>query len=287
MAKADVEPARIRRSLLFVPGSDARKIERAAEAGADALILDLEDSVAAEKKVEAREMVAAAIAAKRFGKVEVAVRVNPPGTDHFAADVESLVFAGRCTIMLSKCESARAIAEATRGLPAKLLLLIETPLGVVNAFEIAKASASVEALCFGPADFSLAMGLAETDASKGITYHARCNLVIAAKAAGIAPIDSVFLAVKEEAAFREDALLGKRLGYEGKLCIHPRQVAITNEVYSPSENEIARARRILEAWEEAKRASLGVIAVDGEMIDAPVVAAQRRVLDRAKRAPSS
>jgi len=284
MTKANVEPATIRRSLLFVPGADARKIGRAGESGADALILDLEDSVAPERKAEARELVAEVIRSKRFGGVEAAVRINPPGTDHFAADLEAVIAAGGRTIMLSKSESPSQVAEVARSLGAKLLLLVETPLGIVNAVELARSSESVESLCFGPADFSLAMGLATTDASRGIAYHARCQLVIAAKAAGVGAIDSVHLDVKDEAAFREDALLGLRIGYEGKLCIHPRQVAITNEVYTPSEAEIARARRILEAWQQAADEGRGVFSLDGQMIDEPVAAAQRRVLGRAGKA---
>src|SRR2546430_12056385 len=167
-AKRDVEPTPPRRSLLFVPGSDPRKLERARDAGADAVILDLEDSVAMEKKAEARRFVAEALAAKAFSSVEAVVRINPPGSAHFEADLESVIGAGCRTIMLSKSESAQQIAAVARKSgPAKLLLLIETPLGIVSAPAIAAASDRVDALCFGPADFSLAMGLAETDASRG------------------------------------------------------------------------------------------------------------------------
>ena len=281
MRESNVEKPSIRRSLLFVPGADARKIERAADSGADALILDLEDSVAPEKKAEAREMVADAIRSNRFGDVEVVVRVNPPGTEHFAEDVGSVLAAGGRTLMLSKSKEPDEIAAETQGLSARWLLLVETPLGIVNALPLARAIAGVDALCFGPADFAAAMGLGEIDASRGIGYHARCELVVAAKAAGVGAIDSVFLDVKDDAGFREDAVLGIELGYDGKLCIHPRQVAITNEVYTPSEKAIARAQRILEAWGDG---ASGVIAVDGQMVDAPVVAAQRRVLARALRA---
>ena len=282
MVKTNVEPATVRRSLLFVPGADARMIEKAGESGADALILDLEDSVAPEKKEEARRIVADALRAGRFGDVEAAVRVNPPGSEHFAADVEAIAAAGGRTIMLSKSERADEIATVARGLDAKLLLLIETPLGIVNALQLANASAAVGALCFGPADFSLEMGLASADASRGITYHARCSLALAARAGGVTPIDSVFLDVKDDAAFREDAVLGKGLGYDGKLCIHPRQVAITNDVYMPSQSEIDRAQRIVEAARQNAAEGRGVFALDGRMIDAPVVAAHERVLARAR-----
>ncbi|MBI2964540.1 MAG: CoA ester lyase [Deltaproteobacteria bacterium] len=286
MADENVEPTRLRRSMLFVPGADRRKLERAREAGADALILDLEDSVAPEKKADARRLVAEALRAGVFGDREVAVRINPPGTAAFDDDLASVIGAGAWRIMLSKCESASQVGAVTEKLGdrAKLLLLVETPLGVVNAAAIAGAGASVEALCFGSADFSLAMGLGETDASRGIVYHARCTLVIAAKACGVAAIDCAHLAVKDEAAFREDAMTGLRLGFDGKLCIHPRQVEITNAVYTPGTDEIAYARRVVEAWERAALEGRGVFSLDGRMIDAPVVAAQRRVLQRARLA---
>jgi citrate lyase beta subunit len=282
MTQAKVEPPIDWRSLLFVPGADGRKIERAAESGADAVILDLEDSVASERKGEARQTVCDAIRAKRFRGVDVAVRINPPGTEHHVADVEAVVAAGARIVMISKSEDAEAIAALSRGFDAKLLLLLETPLGVLSALALARASERARALCFGPADFSLAMGLVETDASHGILYHARCQVVVAAKAAGVAAIDGVHLDVRNEAAFREDALTGLRLGYDGKLCIHPRQVTITNEVYTPTAAAIDRASRILEAWERAAAEGRGVTSLEGQMIDAPVVAAQRRLLHRAR-----
>ena len=144
------------------------------------------------------------------------------------------------------------------------------------------------ALCFGHADFSLQMGLADADAGHGVVHHARCTVAIAARACGLAPIDSVFLAVRDESGFREDVALGLRLGFDGKLCIHPRQVAIVNDVYAPSAAEVEEARRIVAAAEAAEADGQGAIELDGKMIDAPVVAAKRRVLARASRsAPAS
>jgi citrate lyase subunit beta / citryl-CoA lyase len=164
-----------------------------------------------------------------------------------------------------------------------ILALVETPGGIANALSIAAATPALEALCFGPADFAFEMGLRETDASRGILYHARCMLVIAAKASSVAPIDSVHLAVKDEKAFREDAELGLRLGFEGKLCIHPRQVEIVNEVYTPTVDEIDHAKRILEAAEQARAEGRGVFTLDGKMIDAPAIAAARRIIERTRR----
>ena len=237
--------SRLRRSLLFVPGAEPRKLERAREAGADTLLFDLEDSVPPAQKVDARAHVAAAYpAAGGFGGTEAAVRVNAPDTEHFEADVEAVIASGGRTIMLPKAESADGVAAAAAVLRARervagradsvrLLLPHREPRGVAAAVAIGRAAPQAEALCFGHADFSLQMGLGDADASRGVVYHARCALAIAARACGVAPIDSVFLAVRDDVAFREDAALGCRLGFDGKLCIHPRQVEIVNDVYTP------------------------------------------------------
>ena len=296
MAKAHVEPPRLRRSLLFVPGAEPRKLEKAREAGADTLLLDLEDSVAPQQKSEARTNVATVLRAGGFGNTEAAVRINAAGTPYFEADLQAVIEAGARTIMLPKSESVEQIAAVaerietlergfreTHGAAAKLLLLVESPAGITNATAIGRATPRIEALCFGHADFALSMGLTEADAARGIIYHARCTLAIAAKACGVAPIDCVHLAVKDEQAFREDAEIGLHLGFEGKLCIHPRQVAIANEIYTPGKEQIDYALRVVEAWERAKREGRGVFALDGRMIDAPLVAVQQRVLERARR----
>ncbi len=295
MARPDAEPLTSRRSLLFVPGAEPRKLERAREAGADTLLFDLEDSVAPAQKAEARVHVAAALRAGGFGRAEAAVRVNAPGSEHFEADVEAVLASGGHTIMLPKAETAAGVAAAVEVLrtlarscggagDARLLLLIESPAGIADAVAVGRAAPRVEALCFGHADFSLQMGLDDADAARGVAYHARCTLAIAARACGVAPIDSVFLAVRDEAAFREDAALGYRLGFDGKLCIHPRQVEIVNEVYTPRAEQVDYAMRVVEAWERAAAEGRGVFALDGRMIDGPVVAVQRRVLERARRA---
>jgi citrate lyase subunit beta/citryl-CoA lyase len=296
MATPD-EPLRLRRSLLFVPGADPRKLERAGETGADTLLLDLEDSVSPHRKADARQRVAEALREGVFGGMEAAVRVNAPGTPHFAADLEAVVGAGGRIVMIPKAETPEGVAAVVASLQTieqqradaakelvRLLLLVETPAGIANALALGRVTPRIDSLCFGHADFSLEMGLAEADASRGIVYHARCSLVLAAKACGVAPIDSVHLAVKDEAGFREDAALGLRLGFEGKLCIHPRQVAIANEVYTPGSDEIAEALRVLDAWERNQAEARGVFALDGKMIDAPLVHLKRRVIERARRA---
>jgi citrate lyase subunit beta / citryl-CoA lyase len=286
---------RLRRSLLFVPGAEPRKLEKAREAGADTLLLDLEDAVAPERKAEARANVAAAIRAGVFGNAEVAVRVNAPDTPYFEADIAAVIGSGGSAILLPKSEAVDQIVavadtidrlerETSRMHGLKLLLLVESSAGITQAAALGRATPRVAALCFGHADFSLSMGLTDADAARGIVYHARCTLVIAAKACGVAPIDTVYLAVKDDAAFRDDAALGLQLGFEGKLCIHPRQVEIANQVYTPRPEQIEYAQRVIEASARAQSEGRGVFALDGKMIDAPLVAVQERILERARRA---
>jgi citrate lyase subunit beta/citryl-CoA lyase len=288
---------RLRRSLLFVPGSAPARFDRAREAGADTVLFDLEDAVAPEEKARAREHVAAALRAGGFGETEAAVRVNAPSTPHFVADLEAVVAAGARTVMLPKTEGGedlRTVADTLAALErrlgivaergVRLLALVETATGLANAIALAQASPRVDALCFGHVDFALDMQLDDPDASVGVIHHARCALAIAARAGRVVPIDTVCVAVRDEEAFRADVVLGMRLGFEGKLCIHPRQVMIANEVYTPAAARIERALRVVEAWRQAEAQGRGVFALDGMMVDAPVVAAQRRVLERARRA---
>ena len=284
----------IRRSLLFVPGADAKKVDKARESGADTIVFDLEDSVAPDAKDAARDIVARALASGAHGAAEPAVRVNAPGTEQFDRDLEAAVAAGARAVMLPKSESAegveqvtRRLAELERGLgivdgTVRILALVESARGISSAAAIGGVS-RVDALCFGHADFALDMGLAEADASRGVVHHARCALAIAARASAAAPIDCVCLAVRDEAAMRADAALGLALGFEGKLCIHPAQVRIVHEVYTPSDAEIAHAERVVEAWKRARAQGVGVFQLDGKMIDAPLVQVQQRVLARARR----
>jgi citrate lyase subunit beta/citryl-CoA lyase len=286
---------RLRRSVLFVPGGHPRRIEKAPSAGADTLVLDLEDSVAPDEKDRARELVAAALREGKAGDAEAAVRVNAPDTAHFAADLEAAVLAGAEAIMLPKAQGAEVLAEVDAridelesergpGARVRLLALVETPAGVVRLGSLADAAGRIDALCFGHADFAREMGLAEADASRGVILHARCALAIAARAAGVSAIDCVFLDVRDERAFREDVARGMSLGFEGKLCIHPTQVRIANEVYTPTAERVDYARRVVEGWERALADGSGVFSLDGRMIDAPLVAIERRVLERARRA---
>jgi citrate lyase subunit beta/citryl-CoA lyase len=286
----------LRRSLFFVPGGEPRKLEKARGAGADTLLLDLEDSVSIPEKDHARELVAAFLAAGDFRGSEPAVRVNPPGTPFFEADLEAAVAGGAAAIMIPKSVRAEELENVARRIdqierarvvpsraPVRLLALVETAAGVIGAPGLG-ACARVDALCFGHADFSRDMGLAHPDAASGVLLHARCSIAIAARACEVAAVDTVYLDVRDDDGFREDVRLGASLGFEGKLCIHPRQVVIANEVLTPDEESIAYAQRVVAAAREAREQGKGVFTVDGKMVDEPVIAAQEKVLERARRA---
>ncbi len=287
---------RLRRSLLFVPGAEQRKLERSREAAADLLIFDLEDSVTPDHKARAREQVADHIRHSGTGDPEMAVRVNPPGSPHFEADLEASVSAGVRAIMLPKSESPEGLAsaaasvarlEAKLEVPARsvrLLALVETAAGISRVEALSGVDSRIDALCFGNADFSLDMGLSESDTATGVLLHARCRLAIAAVAAKLTPIDGVCLAVRDKTAFLEEGNLALQLGFQGKLCIHPAQVEIANSIFTPSAAQIETARRVIEASEAAVADGRGVFALDGKMIDPPLVDIQQRVIDRARLA---
>jgi citrate lyase beta subunit len=284
--------SRPRRSLLFVPGSDPRKLDKADSAGADTLILDLEDAVVPGQKQQARTLVAERIRSGAFEASEVAVRVNAPQTEFFAADLAAVVSAGARLLVIPKAESARGIAAVSRavsqierssdGETVRLLALVESARGIANVSSIAQKARRLDGLCFGNADFSLDMGLPDGDPSSGVVYHARCNLAIAAVAGDLSAIDGVCLSVRDAAAFRAEASEAARLGFHGKLGIHPSQVPLANEIFTPTDEQIVAARRIVDAWDAASASGQGVFSLDGKMIDAPLVAIQKRVLARAQ-----
>lgn len=282
--------------MLFVPGADERKLERSRESAADTLLFDLEDAVVPEAKSRARQLVAELLRSGGL-RCEAAVRVNAPGGPWFEDDLAAIVEAGGRTIMLPKSESAESLRRAAQ-LAAesagkvgdegegrvRCLALVESAAGIANLNRLARADEVIDGLCFGHADFSLDMGLDAPDPAAGVIFHARCALAIAARAARLPAIDTVCLAVRDEDAFRADALLGSSLGYEGKLCIHPAQVAIANQVHTPTAERIEHAKRVVTAWREARSEGRGVFSLDGQMIDAPVALAQEQLLERARRA---
>lgn len=286
---------RIRRSLLFIPGSDERKLAKSRALTPDAFILDLEDGVAPERKDEARRRVAAHLREASPGRAERAVRVNGLHTPFFAADLQAIVPAKPDALVLPKMESpedvtaveasvaaARRTGEQASGPP--LLLLVESARGLAAASALARASRRVEALILGHADFCNDLGIRQARAAEGILLHIRCALVLAARAAGVEAIDTIYEALGDLAGLRAEAEQAAALGFAGKLALHPAQVEPIQAAFTPSPEEVAYARRVVEGFEAAQAAGRGVFTLEGRMIDEPFVEVERRLLARAQQA---
>jgi citrate lyase subunit beta / citryl-CoA lyase len=264
------------RSLLFVPGDDERKLSRAAESEADALILDLEDAVPSAAKKAARELVLAFLAG--WGPAvrprQALVRVNGPDTPWFHDDLDQLCEAGVTAVMLPK-STPRTVAAVPSDL--EVIALIETARGVEESLAVAETGA-VRRLMLGSADLAAELGIPLRDDERELSYP-RSRLAMCSAAAGIeGPVDVVSLAVRELRPLRESALRAKSLGFTGKACIHPGQVATVNEVFSPTEPEISWAHGVLAAFGAAQVAGLGVTVFEGRLVDEPVVSRARRIL---------
>jgi citrate lyase subunit beta/citryl-CoA lyase len=258
------------RSLLFVPGDRPERIDKARACAADAVVVDLEDAVAAERKSLAREALAATLSRQR----PLLVRVNGPGTDALIADAEVCRRPGIAGVLLPKAEHPEDIDRmAELGIGAPVLPLIETARGFRNAEAIA-AARGVSRLVFGTLDFQLDLGIGGDEADELLYF--RSQLVLVSRLAGLVPpIDGVTPALDDDQRLRADIARARRLGFGGKLCIHPRQVAAVNEGFGVSAAEREWARRVLSA---VAAAGGGAVAVDGRMVDAPVIERARRVL---------
>jgi len=273
----------LRRSILFVPGGHQQRIEKSATIPADVLVFDLEDAVPISEKDRARETVLAALRAIDFGQRQCVVRINDVSTDWFLDDMAALSEIDNCAIMLPKYQATGDLAKlkvAQQGKKRQVFGIIETALGVLKVAELAQQLQTTDALCFGHVDFAADMGLANNDSSKGSVYHARCQVALAAHAYGVSAMDNISLEVRDDEVIQRETIEGLNLGYQGKLCIHPRQVAIANEVYTPTEQQVAKAKSILEQWEEVKAQGQGVFTFENKMVDLPVIQAQKNILAR-------
>lgn len=283
----------MRRSLLFIPGNNPGMLVSADIHGADAVILDLEDAVAPTEKDAARLLVRNALRAMPDLRVEVIVRVNPLATDDFYRDIAAVVPLRPSLIMPTKVADAQqaavisaavadaerqhGIAEGTIG----LLPLLETALGIENAFAVAGASVRVRGLLLGAEDLSSDLNAIRSKQGQEILY-ARGRIVMAARAAGIAVYDTPFTDVNDLQGAREDAALARALGFSGKAAISPRHVPAVNEAFTPSPEEIAYAREVLFAIAQAGRQGKGAVSLRGKMVDKPVVDRARRLLEDAR-----
>lgn len=265
------------RTALFVPATRPERIPKALAAGADHVVVDLEDAVAADAKDSARAALADFL--RSHPDARVLVRVNGADTPEFAADIALCAeHAGVVAVMLPKAESARQIAAAAK--PGKPVWpIIESALGVANVTEIARAP-GVAHIAFGTLDFGVDLDMdAASPGAAVMLDHVRCQIALASRAAGIgAPIDGVYAAFDDAEGLRRYAQHGRGLGFGGMLCIHPAQVKGVHAAYLPAEADVSWARRTVA---EAERTGLGAFQVDGKMVDAPVIARARGILARA------
>lgn len=274
-----------RRALLFVPGDDRRKIEKAAALDVDTVILDLEDGVALNRKQAARESTAAALREVDFGKTERLVRVNPVSPNGlYVDDLAATIVGSPDGYVLPKVESAGQIAEVSQRLnhdAIKLLALIETARGVVNLRDIIdQLDARLDALIFGAEDLAGDIGATRTP-ERWEVFYARSAVVLHAAAAGLQAIDTVYVHLDNMSGLLADVEQAVRMGYSGKLAIHPRQVEPIQSAFTPTPEQIARARRLVEAHQAHQDAGSGVFVLDGQMVDMPMVRAAQIVLARA------
>ncbi len=280
---------RMRRSRLYLPGNEPKFYPNAGLHNPDGIILDLEDSVSPSEKEAARYLVRNALCAVDFYGTERMVRINqlPRGLD----DLHFVVPHNVHVILIPKCESAQSVidveeeiniikAEKNISNNVFLMPIIESALGVVKAYEIASASDKVCALTVGLEDYTADLGVERTNEGKE-SFYARSAVVNAAKAAGVQAIDTVFSDINDMEGLRASVIEAKSLGFEGKGCIHPRQIQVVHEAFAPTEKEIEKAKKIVLAFEEAEKKGLGVVALGSKMIDAPVVKRAKHTIELA------
>jgi citrate lyase beta subunit len=278
-----MERPELLRSWLFVPGDSPTKLQKATQLPADVLVIDLEDAVLPQQKAAARTLTADFLAGTGKRARSTLVRVNPVGTPHFMQDCQAILDNPPRGILLPKCrspEEPRRLEEILGDRQIAVVPLIESPAGILNTYSIATCSPRVIGLAFGAEDFSAEAGLVRTEEELELLY-ARCVLVTACRAAGREPIDSPCLDYTDLEKVRAAARRARNLGFTGKLAIHPAQVAVLNEVFSPTEAEIAEARRILDAF---AKSGAGALGIEGKMIDEAVLRRARRTLRLASHA---
>ena len=283
----------MRRSMLFLPGNTPNIIVNGEILGADAVILDLEDAVAPTEKDAARILVRNAIGRMGFGGCEVIVRINSIDTPFWRKDLDEIIPVRPSLIMPPKtgcAEDVRAVDAYITELEAKLgmeknsvrlIPLIETALGVENAFKIARASERVAAIFLGGEDLTADLHCKRTKEGNEINY-ARCRMVCAARAAGVEVYDTPFTDVNDDEGIYVDAQYARSLGFTGKSAISPRHVQAINEVFSPSQADVDYAYEVMEAIRIGKEQGKGAVALRGKMIDAPIVARAQQTIAMAE-----
>jgi len=280
---------------MFVPGNNPGLMKDAHLYGADSLMFDLEDSVKLAEKDAARFLVYNALINLNHGDVERVVRVNPLDTEFGKADIEAMVKAGVNIIRLPKSETAQDVIDVDNYITkcekkygievgsTGMMAAIESALGIINAYSIATASKRLIGIALGAEDYVTDLKTKRTPSGIEL-LAARGQIIIASRAAGIAALDTVFSNINDEEGFRREVQLIKDLGFDGKSVINPRQIASVVEIFTPTQKEIDQAERVIEALKEAESKGLGVISLNGKMIDKPVVMRAERILELAEAA---
>lgn len=276
---------------MFVPGNNPGMMADAHIYGPDSIMLDLEDSVTMAEKDTARLLVHNALKSIDYGDTEMVVRINPLNTPYGKKDIEAVVKAGVDVIRMPKTETAEEVIEVEREIErvekeigclgrTKIMAAIESTLGIVNAYAIATASPRMMGIALGAEDYSANLKTQRTPGGDELRL-ARETIVVAARAAGIDALDTVYSNLNDMETFRKEVEFIKALGFDGKSIINPRQIEVVNDVFAPKEKEIEKSRTILAAIKEAERKGSGVIAVNGKMVDRPVVLRAQRTIDLA------
>ena len=276
---------------MFVPGNNPGMMADAHIYGPDSIMLDLEDSVTMAEKDTARLLVHNALKSIDYGNTEMVVRINPLNTPYGKKDIEAVVKAGVHVIRMPKTETAEEVIEVEREIEkvereigclgrTRIMAAIESTLGIVNAYAIATASPRMMGIALGAEDYCANLKTQRTPDGEELRL-ARETIVVAARAAGIDALDTVYSNLNDMETFRKEVEFIKTLGFDGKSIINPRQIEVVNDVFAPKEKEIEKSRTILAAIKEAEKKGSGVIAVNGKMVDRPVVLRAQRTIDLA------
>lgn len=281
----------IPRSVLYVPGANARALEKARDLAADALILDLEDAVAPDAKTAAREQVCAAVRRRQFGDGRAAIRINAPGTPWFADDVTAAAAAAPSAVVVPKVQNPAQLRAVDAALDAAgtfanvaIWAMIETAAGVLAAADIAAHSPRLGLLVIGTNDLAAELGAAHVP-GRAPLLAALGHCVLAARAAGVGIIDGVFNDIADEAGFVAECRQGRDHGFDGKTLIHPSQIEPCNAAWTPTDDEVEDARSLIGAFEQAGAGGSAVALHRGRMVEAMHVSAARRLLARTSAAP--
>ncbi|MEO7839296.1 MAG: CoA ester lyase [Anaerolineales bacterium] len=284
-----------RRALLYMPGDDRRKIEKATTLGVDSICMDMEDGVAANKKAEARAIIALAMKELDFGDSERCIRINGIGSGLEKRDLVAALATNPDAIVVPKIETPEQVKWVSERIESyelssnlnigaiRLLIGVETAKGILNLKEIAESDKRLEAIIFGAEDYAASVGATRTKEATEVLY-ARSAVVTACAANDLQAIDMVYIDFKNKEGLRVEAEQGAGFGFSGKQVIHPNQVSVAQEAFTPSDSAIEYAKRIVESFESSQKEGKGAYALDGKMIDMPLLKNAQKVLDRANAA---